>query len=279
MEPAETPVSRIAAFAEPGGNLIGLLTRWPPGTPAHTTTRMLPARCSDGYDPTIRRPADMTDPEPETPLGRATGIWPLVHAERAALAADLADLTGEQWATPSLCTGLTVREVLAHLTAGASLNPVRWLAGVIRCRFDFDKQVAMRLAEQLGATPAETIDRFRSVLTSTTKPPVPTLAMLGETIVHAQDIRLPLGIRRDYPIETLTRAAEYYQGSDLPVLTKTRIRGLRLAATDGPFNTGSGPLVSGTTLALTMAMAGRRTYCDGLQGDGVATLRERCQTA
>ena len=90
-----------------------------------------------------------------------TGIWPLVHAERAALAADLADLTGEQWAAPSLCTGLTVREVLAHLTAGASLNPVRWLAGVIRCRFDFDKQVAMRLAEQLGATPAETIDRFR----------------------------------------------------------------------------------------------------------------------
>ena len=220
----------------------------------------------------------MTESEPETTLHRATGIWPLVHAERAALAADLADLTGEQWTTPSLCTGLTVREVLAHLTAGASLNPVRWLAGVIRCRFDFDKQVAMRLAEQLGATPAETIDRFRSVLTSTTKPPLPTLAMLGESIVHAEDIRLPLGIRHDYPIETLTRVAEYYQGSDLPVLTKRRIRGLRLVATDGPFNTGSGPLVSGTTLALTMAMTGRRAYCDALQGDGAATLRERCGT-
>jgi uncharacterized protein (TIGR03083 family) len=168
--------------------------------------------------------------------------------------------------------------VLAHLIAGASLNPVRWLAGVIRCRFDFDQQVAMRLAEQLGATPAETIGRFRSVLTSTTKPPVPTLAMLGETIVHAQDIPLPLGIPHDYPIETLTPLAEYYQGSDLPVLTKTRIRGLRLAATDGPFNTGSGPLVSGTTLALIMAMAGRRAYCDELQGDGSATLRERSQT-
>ena len=127
----------------------------------------------------------MAEPEPKTTRRHATGIWPLVHAERAALAADLADLTGEQWATPSLCTGLTVREVLAHLTAGASLTPVRWLAGVIRCRFDFDKQVAMRLAEQLGATPAETIARFRSVLTSTNKPPLPTLAMLGETIVHA----------------------------------------------------------------------------------------------
>jgi hypothetical protein len=139
-------------------------------------------------------------------------------------------------------------------------------------------QVAMRLAGQLGATPAETIDRFRSVLTSTTKPPLPTLAMLGETIVHAQDIRLPLGIRRDFPIETLTRVAEYYQGSDLPVLTKKRITSLRLVATDGPFNTGSGPLVSGTTLALTMAMTGRRAYCDALQGDGAPTLRERCET-
>src|SRR5271169_3554029 len=104
---------------------------------------------------------------------------------------------------PSRSGQFTVCQVLAHLTAGASLNRVRWLAGVIRCRFDFDKQVAMRLAEQLGRTPAETIDRFRSVLTSTTKPPLPTLAMLGETIVHAQDIRLPLGIRHDYPIETL----------------------------------------------------------------------------
>jgi uncharacterized protein (TIGR03083 family) len=220
----------------------------------------------------------MTELGPETTRSRTIGVWPLVHAERAALAADLADLTDEQWATPSLCTGLTVREVLAHLTAGASLNPVRWLAGVIRCRFDFDKQVAMRLAEQLGATPAETIDRFRSVLTSTTKPPVPTLAMLGETIVHAQDIRLPLGIRHEYPMGTLTRLAAYYQGSDLPVLTKTRIRGLRLAATDGSFTTGSGPLVSGTTLALIMAMAGRGAYCDELKGDGAATLRERSQT-
>jgi uncharacterized protein (TIGR03083 family) len=62
---------------------------------------------------------------------KTASAWPLIHAERAALAADLADLTGERWATPSLCAGLTVREVLAHLTAGASLNSVRWLAGVM----------------------------------------------------------------------------------------------------------------------------------------------------
>ncbi|GHB71136.1 hypothetical protein GCM10010306_076000 [Streptomyces umbrinus] len=217
-------------------------------------------------------------PTGEAPRG-TTGAWPLIRAERTALAADLDDLTDEQWATPSLCTGLTVREVLAHLTAGASLNSVRWLAGVIRCRFDFDKQVAMRLAEQLGATPSETLERFRRVVPSTTKPPLPTLAMLGETIVHGEDIRRPLGIVRDHPIETVTEVAEYYRASDLVVLAKGRIDGLSLTATDGPFTTGAGPLVSGSTLALVMAMTGRATYCDDLEGDGVDLLRARCDTA
>jgi uncharacterized protein (TIGR03083 family) len=202
-------------------------------------------------------------------------LWALVHAERAALADDLTDLTEAQWALPSLCTGLTVRQVLAHLAAAASLTPLRWMAGVIRCRFDFDKQVAMRLAEHMGTDGADTLHRFRRVVTSTTKPPLPVVAMLGETVVHGEDIRRPLGIRRDHPIDTLTLPAGYYAGTDLVVLAKGRIGGLRLAATDGPFTTGSGALVSGGTLALIMAMTGRAAYCDDLTGDGVATLRER----
>jgi uncharacterized protein (TIGR03083 family) len=204
-----------------------------------------------------------------------SGTWPLVHAERAALAADLAGLDDEQWPTPSLCAGLSVREVLAHMTAAASLNPVRWMAGVIRCRFDFDKQVAMRLAEHLGHTPAETLAGFERVITSTTAPPLPTVAMLGEAVVHSEDIRRPLGITRDYPIEVVTQVARYYAGSDQVVLAKGRVRGLRLTATDGPFDTGSGPSVSGRTVALVMAMTGRAAYWDELDGDGVAVLRER----
>ncbi|MFE2457449.1 maleylpyruvate isomerase family mycothiol-dependent enzyme [Streptomyces sp. NPDC059402] len=221
-------------------------------------------------EPTSRPAAERT---------RGAGVWPLIHAERAALAADLAELTDEQWATPSLCTGLTVREVLAHLTAGASLNTVRWLAGVIRCRFDFDKQVAVRLAEQLGADPAETLTRFRRIVPSTTKPPLPAIAMLGETLVHGEDIRHPLGIRHAYPIDVVTRVAEYYQGSDMVVVARKRIEGLRLVAVDGPFTTGSGPVVSGPTIALVMAMTGRATYCDDLEGAGTEPLRARCGTA
>ncbi|MFI2780915.1 maleylpyruvate isomerase family mycothiol-dependent enzyme [Streptomyces sp. ALB3] len=214
------------------------------------------------------------------PVGRSGGrdIWPLIHSERAALAADLSGLPEGRWMTRSLCSELTVREVLAHLTAGASLNSLRWLAGVFRCRFDFDKQVAMRLAEHMGSSPDETVERFSQVVASTTKPPLPAIAMLGETVVHSEDIRRPLGIHRDHPIETVTQVADYYRKSDLVVLAKGRIHDLRLVAQDGPFNTGSGPLVSGTTLALVMAMTGRATFLEDLEGDGVELLRARCES-
>lgn len=221
----------------------------------------------------------MTDRQAAARADRGSETWALIHAERAALAADLAGLTQARFATPSLCSELTVRQVLAHLTASASLNSWRWLAGVIRCRFDFDKQVLMRLNEQLGANAAETLERFRAVVASRTMPPLPMSAMLGETVVHGTDIRRPLGMERVYPIETLTQVARYYQGTDQVVLAKGRIKGLRLVATDGPFETGKGPLVSGPTLALIMAMTGRAAFCAELSGDGVPMLRDRCAPA
>lgn len=50
-----------------------------------------------------------------------SALWAAVHAERAALADDLADLDGDQWAQPSLCGRWVVEEVVAHLTAAASI--------------------------------------------------------------------------------------------------------------------------------------------------------------
>ncbi|KXO91244.1 maleylpyruvate isomerase family mycothiol-dependent enzyme [Tsukamurella pseudospumae] len=202
-------------------------------------------------------------------------LWTLIFAERAALADDVADLTDEQWATPSLCSGLTVREVLAHMTAGASDNPVVWFAGVLRNRFDFDANVAQRLAKRLGTDPADTLRRFRGVRTSRTKAPIPVVAMLGEAVVHAEDIRRPLGLRREYPIEVLHRLAHFYAGSDLMLPSATRARGLRLRATDGDFTVGSGPEVAGTTLALVMALTGRDDYLPELDGPGLAEFAAR----
>ena len=199
-------------------------------------------------------------------------LWSLAHAERAALAEDLADLTDAQWAQRSLCGRWVVEEVVAHLTAAASIGPLRWLASVLGARFDFDRHNDRRLAEHRGATPAETLRRFLSIITSTTSAPGPTAAWLGEVVVHAQDIRRPLGLPRTPSIEATTEVARFYARHNFTVESRSTVAGFRLEATDGPFSNGTGPLVRGTTLALTMVMAGRRDYCDDLTGPGVPAL-------
>jgi uncharacterized protein (TIGR03083 family) len=202
-----------------------------------------------------------------------------VRAERAALADDLAGLDDAAWATPSLCGRWTVEDVVAHLTAAAHMTPVRWLASIVGARFDADVHNARRLAEHRGATPAGTLAGFRAAVDRIIAPSGDTAAWLGEVVVHAQDVRLPLGIATTPSVEAVTAVAEFYVRRDFAVHSASAARGLRLEATDGPFAAGAGPEVRGTTLALVMAMAGRPAYLDDLAGPGVGTLRDRVASA
>lgn len=204
-----------------------------------------------------------------------TDIWNVVAAERGALADDLAHLTDEQWKTPSLCAGWTVEDLLAHLTATASLTPGAFFAGLARSGFSFDKFTAVNIARHKGATPAETLARFRAVRDSTDAPPGPTASWLGEVLVHGEDIRRPLGIAHDYPLESLRQVADFYSGSNLLIGTKKRIAGLALRSSDTDWAKGSGEAVEGPMLSLLLAMTGRAGACDDLSGPGVATLRSR----
>jgi uncharacterized protein (TIGR03083 family) len=202
-------------------------------------------------------------------------IWPTIHAERKALATDLQGLTTEQWATPSLCSQWTVRDVLAHLTSAASLTPPAFFAKLAGTRFSFDKLQESGVAAQRGDSPADTLARFEAVETSTKHPPGPGDTWLGEMIVHAEDIRRPLGIKHEYPNEAVVRVANFFKGSNLLIGSKRRIAGLTLHATDTEWSHGTGPEVAGPILSLVMAMTGRKAADDDLTGDGVATLRSR----
>lgn len=202
-------------------------------------------------------------------------IWALAHAERAALAQDLASLTAEQWQHATLCGSWDVEQVVAHLTAAASLNQWRWMRSMVGARFRPDVHNLRRLQEHLGASPAETLDRFRAVITSRVAPSSDVPAYLGEIVVHAQDIRRPLGLDRTPSLEALTRVAEFYARRNFAVPSRSNAAGLRLQAGDGPFAAGEGAPVTGPTLALVMAMAGRPAYLQELRGPGVEILRER----
>ena len=202
-------------------------------------------------------------------------IWPVVHAERRALAADLAGLTPEQWATPSLCTGWSVHDVLAHLVATAKETPAGFLAGMVRSGFRIQRMTERRIAEEKAGGPAATLAAFRTVETATSAPPGPKLSWLGEALVHAEDIRRPLGIAHEYPVASVTAVTDFYAGSNVLIGGRNRVAGLTLRATDTDWSHGSGPVVSGPARALMLATTGRKAALDELSGPGLETLRAR----
>jgi uncharacterized protein (TIGR03083 family) len=201
--------------------------------------------------------------------------WPLIHQEREALADDLATPTSEQWSTQSLCPGWTVRDALGHLIATAKTTQGSFLANLARARFRFNDMNAALIRRESTPEPAAGLAEFRRHITDTTRPPGPAEAMLGEIVVHGEDIRRPLGITHKYPSEALTRVADFYKGSNLLIGTKRRIAGLTLRATDTGWTTGTGPEVAGPHLSLLLAMTGRSAALADLSGDGLATLRSR----
>ena len=206
-----------------------------------------------------------------------TSPWPLIHAEREALLADLGTLTDEQWATRSLCADWTVREVLGHMISTAKMTPPKFFASMAAAGFRFNNMNAKGVATEATATPADGLAHLRSHLNDTTHPPGPVEAMLGEAVIHPADIRKPLGIAHEYPEEALIRVADFYKGSNLIVGAKRRIDGLKLRATDTGWTTGSGPEVTGPHLSLILAMTGRSAALTDLAGAGVDTLKSRSQ--
>ena len=202
-------------------------------------------------------------------------LWPMIQAERQALLADVEPLGPEQWATRSLCREWSVRDVLAHMTATAEITPAKFFPKLIGAGFRFNTMVAKDIAKQTAGPPADRVARFAARVSATTHPPGPIEAMVGESVVHSEDIRRPLGISRTYPTETLIQAADFYRGSNLIIGAKKRIAGLTLTATDAEWSTGTGPEVTGPLLSLVLAMTGRSVALDDLAGEGVATLKSR----
>ena len=201
--------------------------------------------------------------------------WPVVHAERQALVDDLSTLDEAQWATPSLCGHWSVHQALGHMVATNKITPAGFFTGLAKNGFRFESMSANSIAAETSGSPAQTLASFRERVKATTHPPGPSDTMLGETIVHAEDIRRPLGIAHAYPVDAVTRVADFYASSNLMIGGKKRIAGLRLRADDADWSHGEGPEVSGPALSLLMAISGRKAVLTDLSGPGVDTLRSR----
>lgn len=202
-------------------------------------------------------------------------IWPTIHAERAALADDLQDLTPEQWETQSQCSEWNVHEVLAHLLSAAKMTPPKFLGRFASAGFNFDKFAGKEVAKESAGGPAATLAEFRSVSNRTSSPPGPKDTWLGESFVHSEDIRRPLGISHNYPLPEVARTVAFYAKSNAIIGGRDRVAGLTLKADDIDFSIGSGPLVSGPAMSLLLAASGRKAALHELSGPGVEMLRGR----
>lgn len=201
--------------------------------------------------------------------------WPTIHRERAALADELASVPESDWSTPSLCEGWTVHQILGHMVSTAKMTPPKFIAKFAGSGFRFNAMTAKGVAGETAGTPSETLAELRAHANDSTAPPGPVDSWLGETIVHGTDIRWPLGLSHDFPVEAVVRVATFYKDSNALIGAKSRIAGLSLRATDVEWTTGSGPEVTGPILPLVMAMTGRRAALTHLSGPGLDTLAAR----
>jgi uncharacterized protein (TIGR03083 family) len=201
--------------------------------------------------------------------------WKLIHLERSALADMLDGLSPQQWAAPSLCAGWTIQQAAGHVVAGAEQTGPRFLGGMAMNGFRFNAMTD-RQAHRIGALPPkEIIARLRARTTTTNHPPAPAMAMLGEAVVHGEDIRRPLGVGDEPSADAVGACLDMFKRANFPVGAKKRINGVRLVATDADWTHGAGPEVTGPRLSLLLAMTGRAPGMDALSGDGVDVLRSR----
>jgi uncharacterized protein (TIGR03083 family) len=201
--------------------------------------------------------------------------WSLIHAERADLADTIEELTAEQWTTPSLCAGWTVGALAAHLLASAEQTPGHFLAGMVRRGLRFDALMDADITARADLTPRQIADRLRLRTTTTNKPPAPTVAMLGEVVVHGEDLRRPLGLAGPVDKEAADACLDLYSSAGFPVGGRKRVAGLRLISNDTAWSYGDGPEVTGPAMSLLLAMTGRSVGLADLSGAGAPTLGAR----
>ncbi len=203
-------------------------------------------------------------------------LWPAIDAERRSFVAYLRGLPDEAWTRPSLVAGWTVRQVVAHLIGLSEITLGSFLSGIASHGFSLNRlndAGVRRIAD--ACSNAHLIDRLETRVMARSHPPGPVMTLLGEVVVHGEDIHRALDGYGTHPVEHLTAITDFYKRSNLVIPAKKRIAGLQLRATDTPWTSGDGLEVRGPLIAILLAMTGRTVALDDLAGDGVATLRQR----
>ncbi|MCW2513439.1 MAG: hypothetical protein JWR11_2481 [Mycobacterium sp.] len=199
----------------------------------------------------------------------------LARDEREDFADFLAGLTPEQWDSPSLCAGWSVRDVAAHCVSFEGLTPGALTVRFLRGRLQTDRINALAVADLADRSTGQLI----TILRDNAKPHglgagFGGRVALTDNMIHQQDIRRPLGLARTIPVERLRVALDFVRFAPT-IRGAWQVRGVRLVANDLDWSGGRGPEVRGTGEALLMIMAGRSDALADLDGPGLPKLAGR----
>jgi uncharacterized protein (TIGR03083 family) len=185
--------------------------------------------------------------------------WAVIAEQRRALADLLADLPDDDWERASLCREWRVKDVAAHLAlTPQSPGALRILAMGLRAGGNFDRLNRDLARAHADRPAARLVAELRDLADSRRKPAITTLDnLLFDTLVHVQDIAVPLGLPAPMPLEAARAGADRVWRMGWPFWARRRLRGLRLVATDVDWSAGEGAEVHGPVQDLLLLLTGR----------------------
>lgn len=201
--------------------------------------------------------------------------FPVIAAERRAVADTLDGLSPQQWDTQSLCAGWSVRQVAAHLSVVLTHGVGTFLMAAVRAGGNLDRANTIVASREATRPIPDIVGDLRANADSRFTPPTfGSEAPLTEVLLHGEDMRVPLGIADGRP-------AERWQGAlDLLISPKGRrgfaakgVPQLRYVATDTEWAHGSGDEVRGPAAALGLTFSGRPARLGELSGPGLGAVR------
>jgi uncharacterized protein (TIGR03083 family) len=203
-------------------------------------------------------------------------VWRGIDDQRRRLVDLLEDLSDQEWQHPSLCEGWSVRQVAAHV---ALQHNASWSA-MPRAVLETIKAGGLNgaihaMACQHAQLPTERIIAEIRERIGIWRPP-PTITHRGvaiDTMVHLQDIAIPIGRDVAMPVDVAAVAAGEVCRSSRMFHARRRFTGYRFVATDTEWSAGRGREVTGPIGAILLLLTGRRAGLDRLTGPGADAAR------
>ena len=166
------------------------------------------------------------------------------------------------------------RDVAAHLVVPNKIKVAGFLVTFAAARFSFDRANEAMTCREAVHSPQEIVADIRRYADGRFAPPgMGSVAPLTDILVHGQDIRVPLGLASDQPLEPWAASLDFVVSKKAQRIRRQPLPPLRFATTDLDWSHGAGDEVRGPAIALTLALLGRPALIDQLTGPGVAGLQ------